>query len=57
MFKKFMELPRYVDDIKEERVKIQIFLENFPHNYRDKINFSNPQILEEAIRMEMHYYE
>ena len=49
--KKFMELLRYVDYIKEERVKIQIFLGGLPYNYRDRIEFVDPKILEETIKM------
>lgn len=54
---KFMELMRYVDYIKEERVKIQSFLGGLPHSYRDKIEFVDTQTLEETIRMVSHCYE
>lgn len=56
-FQKFMELLRYVHYIKEERVKIQIFLGGFPHNYRDIIEFVDPQTPEETIRMETCCYK
>ena len=53
----FLELLRYVDYIKDERVKIQCFLGSLPQNFRDRIEFVNPPTLDEAIRMEMHCYE
>ena len=54
---KLLELLRYVDYIKDEQVKIQCFLGSLPQNFRDRINFVNPPILDESIRMEMHCYE
>ena len=54
---KFLELLRYVDYMKDERVNIQSFLRNLPLNYWDRIQFVNPLTLDEAIRMEMHCYE
>lgn len=55
--KKFMELLRYMRYIKDEMVKLQSFLRAIPPSYRDRIEFSNPQTLEETIRMEMLCYE
>lgn len=46
---KFLELLWYVDYIKEESVKIQSFLSGMLQNYRDKIEFVNPQTLDEVI--------
>ena len=54
---KFMELLRYVDYIKEERVNIQIFLGILPQTYKDRIDFVHLPILDEAIRIKMHCYE
>lgn len=52
-----MELLRYVDYIKYERVNIQSFMSGFPSSYKDRINFLNLQTLDETIRMAMHCYE
>ena len=54
---KFMELLRYVDYIREERVKIKSFLGGLPLSYQDRIELANPWTLEETICMEAHYYE
>jgi hypothetical protein len=35
--KKFLELLSYVDIIKDDKVKIQIFLSGLPSFYKDKI--------------------
>lgn len=43
--------------IKEERVKIQFFHGGLPPSYRDRVEFANPQTLEETIRMVIHCYE
>lgn len=53
---KFMELLRYVDYIKEERVKSQIFVRRFPSSDKDKIEFTYPQTLEVTTKMVMHCY-
>lgn len=45
----FMELIRYVDYIREERVKIHSFIGGIPLSYRGRIEFSNPWTLEGAI--------
>jgi len=42
---KLMELLRYVDYIKEERVKIQSFMSGFPSSYKYTIEFVDPQVL------------
>lgn len=46
---RFMKLLRYVDCVRKERVKIQSFLRFIPISYKDRINFSNPQTLEDTI--------
>ena len=48
--KRFFELLKYVDFIKDKKVKIQRFLSGFPSFYSDKIQYDNPNNLEEAIR-------
>lgn len=54
---KFMELLRYVYYIRDEKVKIDSLMSGFPYNYKDIIEFFNPQNLKETIKMVMHYYE
>ena len=44
--KKFLELLRYVDFIKDEKVKIQRFLNGTLMFYRDRINYNAPSNLE-----------
>ena len=39
--KKFFELLKYVDFIKDEKVKIQRFLSGLPSFYSDKIQYDN----------------
>jgi predicted AlkP superfamily phosphohydrolase/phosphomutase len=48
--KRFFELLKYVDFIKVEKVKIQIFMSGLPSFYSDKIQYDNPKTLEETIR-------
>jgi hypothetical protein len=48
---------KYVDFIKDEKVKIQRFLSGLPSFYSDKIQYDNPKTLEETIRRERHLYE
>jgi hypothetical protein len=48
--RRFLELLRYVGFIKDEKVKIQIFLSGIPSFYTNKIHFDEPNTLEEAIR-------
>jgi hypothetical protein len=50
--KRFFELLKYVDFIKDEKVKIQSFLSGLPSFYSDKIQYENPNTLEETIRRE-----
>lgn len=54
---KFMELVRYLHHIRDDKVKIQSFFSGLPHSYKKIIEFSNPQTLEETIRMDTHCYE
>ena len=54
---RFFELLKYVDFIKDEKVKIQRFLSGLPSFYSDKIQYDNPKTLEDSIRRERHLYE
>jgi hypothetical protein len=45
-----LELPRYVDLIKDEKVNIQRFLSGIHSIFSDKIQYDDPKKLEEAIR-------
>jgi len=47
---KFMDLMRYVDCIKDEKIKIQRFLSGFPSHYKYQIQYDEPKTLEEEIR-------
>jgi hypothetical protein len=55
--KKLLELLRYLGFIKEEKMKIQRFLSGVPSFYKDKIQFYEPNTLEEAIRKAKYLYE
>jgi hypothetical protein len=55
--KMFFELLKYVDFIKDEKVKIQRFLSGLPSFYRENIQYDNPMTLEEATRREKDLYE
>jgi hypothetical protein len=55
--KKFFELLKYVDFIKDEKVSIQSFLSGLPSFYSDKIQYDNPKTLEDTIRRARHIYE
>ena len=41
--KRFFELLKYVDFIKDEKVKIQRFMCGSPYLYSDKIQYDNPK--------------
>jgi hypothetical protein len=53
----FFELLKYVDFIKDEKVKIQRFLSGLPSLYSENIQYDNSKTLEETIRRERHLYE
>jgi hypothetical protein len=55
--KRLFEFLKYVDFIKDDKVKIQRFLSGLPSFYNEKIQYENPKTSEETIRREMHYYE
>jgi hypothetical protein len=54
---KFLEMLRYESFIKEEKVKIQMFLSEIPSFYKDKIQFDEPKNLEETIGKTKYLYE
>jgi len=55
--RKFLELLRYVSFIRDERVKIHRFMSGCPSFYKDKIQFNEPNNLEEAIRKVKYLYD
>jgi len=55
--RKFLELLRYVEFIKDEKVKIQRFLSGLPTFYKGKIQYDELKTLEETIRMVKYLYE
>jgi hypothetical protein len=52
--KMFFELLKCVDFIKDEKVKIQRFLSGLPSLHNEKIQYDNPNSLEETIRRETY---
>jgi hypothetical protein len=46
---KFLELLRYVPYIKDEKVKVQRFINGLHQTYRNKIEFDEPKTLEDTI--------
>ena len=46
----FTNLLRYVPYIREEKEKVQRFLNFFPVVYKEKIEFDNPKTMDEAVR-------
>ena len=54
---KFLDLMRYVNCIRDEKIKIQRFLSGLPSFYKDWIQYDEPKSLEEAIRKAKHMYE
>jgi hypothetical protein len=55
--KRFFDLLKCVDFIKDEKVKIERFLIRLPTFYSDKIQYDNSNTLEENIRRVRHLYE
>ena len=53
----FLELLRYVRYIKDDKVKIHHFLSGLHQSYKEKIEFDEPQTLEEAIRKAKYCYD
>jgi hypothetical protein len=50
-------MSRYVDFIKDEKVKIYRFLSELTSSYKDIIHFDEPNTLEESIRKAKYLYE
>jgi hypothetical protein len=46
---KFLELIRYVPYIKNEKVKMQQFISGIPWSFQDRIEFDEPNTLEDTI--------
>jgi hypothetical protein len=55
--RKFLEVLRYVGFIKDENVKIQIFVSILPSFYIENNYFDEPKTLEEATRKAKYIYE
>jgi len=53
----FMKLLRYVPYLKEEKAKIQRFINGFSIAFKDRIEFDEPRSLEEAIQKLKHCYK
>ena len=54
---KFLELLRHVRYIRDDKVKIRCFLSGIPQAYKDRIEFDEPQTLEEEIRKAKYCYD
>jgi hypothetical protein len=55
--KMFFELLKYVEFIKDNKVKIQRFISGLPSFYNHKIQYNNSKNLEQTIRRTRHIYE
>ena len=55
--RRLQELLRYVPYLKEEKAKIQRFINGLLITFKDKIEFDEPRSLEEAIWKLKHCYE
>jgi hypothetical protein len=55
--RRFLELLKYVSFIKDETVKIQRYLSGFPSFISDKIQYDDPNTLEETIRRAKCLYD
>jgi len=54
---KFLEMLRYVPYLKEEKEKIQSYVNGLSQSFKDIIEFDEPMSLEDAIQNLKHYYE
>ena len=54
---KFLSLIRYVPYIIDEKPKIQHFPNCFPLMFKERIEYENPKMLEEAMRKMNLYYD
>jgi hypothetical protein len=55
--RRFLELLKYVPFIKDETTKIQRYLSGFPPSIGDKIQYDDPNTMEEMIRREKLLYD
>jgi hypothetical protein len=55
--KRLFYLLKYVGFIKDDKVKIKIFMSGLPSFYNENIYYDNPKALEKAIRKEKHIYD
>jgi hypothetical protein len=55
--RRFLELLKYVSFIKDESVKIQRYLSGLPPSVGDKIQYDDPETMEETIRRVKCLYE
>jgi len=46
---KFLELLRYASYLKDEKAKVQIFFNGLPLVFKDRIEYDEPESLEEVI--------
>ena len=54
---KFLELLRYVPYLKDEKTKVQRFINRFPLAFKDHNEYDEPRSLEEVIKKLKHCYE
>jgi hypothetical protein len=54
---KFLGLLKYVGFIKDEKVKIEMFLNGFSSFYKDEIQYDEPKTLKETMRKAKYLYE
>jgi hypothetical protein len=55
--KKFLGLLKYVRFIRDDKLKIQIFLTGVPSFYKENIKYDEPKTLTESIRKDKYLYE
>jgi hypothetical protein len=55
--RRFINMLKYVPFIKDETINIQIYLSGMPHFISDKIQYDDPETLEETIRREKCLYD
>ena len=54
---KFLSLLRYVSYLVDEKPKVQWFLSCLTYHIKDRIEYDNPNTLEEAMRKANFYFE
>jgi hypothetical protein len=53
----FLELLKYVPYHKDEKERIQNFLDGLPQSYQDIIEFDEPKTLDNTIRKDKYCYD